>query len=391
MATLKKIPSVLMGCGGVGRQLLQHIVSCRSLHANLGVHLRVVGVSDSKSLVVASDVFTKEFNDNLLSEICRLKADRSSLSTLISGFGGECQVFLDSDLRGKLSEIASLLGISTGLAFVDCSASSETVEILTQAVDLGCCIVLANKKPLMSTMEDYDKLVSRPRCIRYESTVGAGLPVIASLNRILSSGDPVHRIVGSLSGTLGYVMSKVEDGKPLSQVVKAAKSLGYTEPVLWKLEAKVSSIWFGLLNTGIAWFALVTFFVRLMTIEPKQLIGTCNYGGIPEFVVMKTPLLSFYEDNFHSCRGEEKHQWSSGRIAPCHGVRFRLVHVFLWPFCLLGHLSEYTISTRLRKSPAFLIHKTLGLSPDPYLVDVVQPSRQIASSTHFLILTSNRP
>ncbi|KAH9773646.1 homoserine dehydrogenase [Citrus sinensis] len=402
MATLKKIPSVLMGCGGVGRQLLQHIVSCRSLHANLGVHLRVVGVSDSKSLVVASDVFTKEFNDNLLSEICRLKADRSSLSTLISGFGGECQVFLDSDLRGKLSEIASLLGISTGLAFVDCSASSETVEILTQAVDLGCCIVLANKKPLMSTMEDYDKLVSRPRCIRYESTVGAGLPVIASLNRILSSGDPVHRIVGSLSGTLGYVMSKVEDGKPLSQVVKAAKSLGYTEPglivilnfyiavdhifsiMLWKLEAKVSSIWFGLLNTGIACD-------RLMTIEPKQLIGTCNYGGIPEFVVMKTPLLSFYEDNFHSCRGEEKHQWSSGRIAPCHGVRFRLVHVFLWPFCLLGHLSEYTISTRLRKSPAFLIHKTLGLSPDPYLVDVVQPSRQIASSTHFLILTSNRP
>ncbi|KAH9773655.1 homoserine dehydrogenase [Citrus sinensis] len=229
MATLKKIPLVLMGCGGVGRQLLQHIVSCRSLHANLGVHLRVVGVSDSKSLVVASDVFTKEFNDNLLSEICRLKADHSSLSTLISG---ECQVFLDSDLRGKLSEIASLLGTSTGLAFVDCSASSETVEILTQAVDLGCCIVLANKKPLTSTKEDYDKLVSRPRRIRYESTVGAGLPVIASLNRILSSGDPVHRIVGSLSGTLGYVMSEVEDGKPLSQVVKAAKSLGYTEPGL---------------------------------------------------------------------------------------------------------------------------------------------------------------
>ncbi|KAK9192002.1 hypothetical protein WN943_020618 [Citrus x changshan-huyou] len=56
-----------------------------------------------------------------------------------------------------------------------------------------------------------------------------------------------------------------------------------------------------------------------MTIEPKQLIGTCNYGGIPEFVVMKTPLLSFYEDNFHSCRGGETHQWSSGRIAPCHG------------------------------------------------------------------------
>lgn len=100
-----------------------------------------------------------------------------------------------------------------------------------------------------------------------------------------------------------------------------------------------------------------------MTIEPKQLIGTCNYGGIPEFVVMKTPLLSFYEDNFHSCRGEEKHQWSSGRIVPCHGTGFdsRLVHVFLLPFGLLGHLSENAISTCLRKSPVFLIRVLLGI------------------------------
>ncbi|CAJ2645801.1 unnamed protein product [Trifolium pratense] len=73
-------------------------------------------------------------------------------------------------------------------------------------------------------MEDFEKLLTYPRRIRHESTVGAGLPVIASLNRIISSGDPVHR------GTLGYVMSEVEDGKPLSKVVRAAKSLGYTEP-----------------------------------------------------------------------------------------------------------------------------------------------------------------
>ncbi|XP_039037590.1 bifunctional aspartokinase/homoserine dehydrogenase 1, chloroplastic-like [Hibiscus syriacus] len=78
--------------------------------------------------------------------------------------------------------------------------------------------------------EDYDKLVSHPRRIWNESTVGAGLPVISSINRIISSGDPIHRIVGSFSGTLGYVMSEVEDGKLLSQVVKSAKSLGYTEP-----------------------------------------------------------------------------------------------------------------------------------------------------------------
>ncbi|KAJ7964853.1 Homoserine dehydrogenase [Quillaja saponaria] len=224
----KTIPLLLMGCGGVGRQLLQHIVSCRSLHAKQGVHLRVVGAGDSKSLVVTSDLFSGELNDNFLSEVCRVKSDGSSLST-ING-SGEWQVFSHLESQKKVLDISALLGKSTGLALVDCSASSETIGVLKQAVAIGCCIVLANKKPLTSSMEDFDKLVAHPRRIRHESTVGAGLPVIVSLNRIISSGDPVYRIIGSLSGTLGYVMSEVEDGKPLSQVVRAAKSLGYTEP-----------------------------------------------------------------------------------------------------------------------------------------------------------------
>ncbi|KAK7829819.1 homoserine dehydrogenase [Quercus suber] len=227
---MKTIPVVLMGCGGVGRQLLHHIVSSRSLHAKLGVHLRVVGVCDSKSSIVVSDVLSMELDDKFLLELCQLKSNGSSLLTLSTTSGVEYQVLTNSDSTTKLIDIAALLGKSMGLALVDCSASSETIGVMKQVVDLGCCVVMANKKPLTSTMEDYDKLVSHPRRIRHESTVGAGLPVIASLNRILSSGDSVHRIVGSLSGTLGYVMSEVGDGKPLSQVVKAAKNLGYTEP-----------------------------------------------------------------------------------------------------------------------------------------------------------------
>nr|XP_011461788.1 PREDICTED: bifunctional aspartokinase/homoserine dehydrogenase 2, chloroplastic isoform X3 [Fragaria vesca subsp. vesca] len=221
----KVIPLILMGCGGVGRQLLQHIVSCRPLHAKQGIHLRVVGVSDSKSLVVASSM---ELSDNSLLQLCRIKSDGSSLQTLAAS--GQVDVFTNPESIKKITDIAALLGKSTGLALVDCSASSETIPLLTQAVDLGCCIVMANKKPLTSAMEDYDKLISRPRHIRHESTVGAGLPVISSLHRVLSSGDPVRRIIGSLSGTLGYVMSEVEDGKPIGEVVRSAKNLGYTEP-----------------------------------------------------------------------------------------------------------------------------------------------------------------
>lgn len=227
---MKKISVVLMGCGGVGRQLLQHIVSFRSLHAKMGVHIRVIGVSDSKSLLVPVDVVKEELDDDLLSVVCRLKSAGSPLSTLGALGKGEYRVFSGSESRRETEAVAQLLGKSAGLVVVDCSASSETVEILMKAVDFGCCVVLANKKPLTSTLEHYDKLVLDPRRIRHESTVGAGLPVIASMNRIISSGDPVHSIVGSLSGTLGYVMSELEDGRPLSLVVRAAKTLGYTEP-----------------------------------------------------------------------------------------------------------------------------------------------------------------
>ncbi|XP_034688255.1 bifunctional aspartokinase/homoserine dehydrogenase 1 [Vitis riparia] len=226
---MKNIPVILLGCGGVGRHLLQHIVSCRSLHAKLGVRLQVVGVSDSKSLLLASDVFTRELDDTFLNEVSRVKLGGSSLKTL-SSFVNECQIFANSEATRTVIDTATCLSKSTGLVVVDCSASSETMGVLNQAVDLGCCIVLANKKPLTAAMDDYDKLVAHPRRIRYESTVGAGLPVIASLNRILSSGDPIRCIVACLSGTLGYVMSEVEGGKPFSQVVKDAKSLGYTEP-----------------------------------------------------------------------------------------------------------------------------------------------------------------
>lgn len=228
----KNINVVLMGCGGVGKQLIQHIINSRSLHSKLGLHLRVVGVCDSTSFLVLPHVSDSksEFNDSLLLEICRVKSSGLSLSTISNARSGECQIFTKKESTDKILDTAKLLGRSTGLAFIDCSASSETIGILTKVVDFGCCAVLANKKPLTSSLEDYEKLFSHPRRIRHESTVGAGLPVIASINRILTSGDPIHRVIGSLSGTLGYVMSEVEGGKPLSEVVRAAKGLGYTEP-----------------------------------------------------------------------------------------------------------------------------------------------------------------
>ncbi|XP_078437769.1 glyceraldehyde-3-phosphate dehydrogenase-like family protein [Wolffia australiana] len=225
---MKRIPIVVAGCGGVGRQLLEHIVNCRALHSKQGLALRVVGVCDSQSMLVTNDIFADELNDDVLTRICVEKTRGSSLSAL--GDIDDCQVFDYKEATMQVIDIAGLLGRSTGLVVVDCTASSETLELLKQAIDSGCCVVLANKKPLTSTIEDYEKLTAHVRRIRYESTVGAGLPIIASVTRVVASGDSILRIVGSLSGTLGYVMSEVETGRPLSEVVREAKRLGYTEP-----------------------------------------------------------------------------------------------------------------------------------------------------------------
>lgn len=188
----------------------------------------MVGVCDSKSMVAAPDVLTSELDDELLQQLCKVKYSGGSLQETPDF--GRCRLFSGQDVAREIINAASSVQKSRGLALIDCSASSQTIALLSEAVNLDNCVVLANKKPLTSSLENYDKLVTQPRRIRHESTVGAGLPVISTIKRILSSGDPIFRIIGSLSGTLGYVMSEVESGRPFSQVVNSAKSLGYTEP-----------------------------------------------------------------------------------------------------------------------------------------------------------------
>ncbi|KAF3787499.1 hypothetical protein EJ110_NYTH17248 [Nymphaea thermarum] len=167
---MRRIPVVILGIGGVGRQLIQHIVDTRRLHAKQGLHIGVVGICDSRSLLLVNDAMVSGMSDECLLEICKLKASAAFLPMLSSKFGN-FEVFGAAEIPGKLMATAGDLGRITGLAFVDCSASSETVGLLNQVIELGCCVVLANKKPLTSDMEVYDKLVSHPRRIRYESTI----------------------------------------------------------------------------------------------------------------------------------------------------------------------------------------------------------------------------
>jgi aspartokinase/homoserine dehydrogenase 1 len=114
------------------------------------------------------------------------------------------------------------------------NTATESFDILFDTVKQGGHIVTANKKPLAVDQLRYDalfELAKENNCsIRYEATVGAGLPVIDSIEKLESSGDEIRSILGCLSGTIGYLMSSMEKGMLFSDAVREAYEKGFTEP-----------------------------------------------------------------------------------------------------------------------------------------------------------------
>jgi len=117
---------------------------------------------------------------------------------------------------------------------VDCTAEGGMDRVYVEALRRGIHVVAANKKPLAGPLASLEAVrrVARAshRSYRYETTVGASLPIIETLKNLVRTGDRVRRIEGSLSGTLGYLTNELLARAPLSLAVKRAKELGYTEP-----------------------------------------------------------------------------------------------------------------------------------------------------------------
>jgi aspartokinase/homoserine dehydrogenase 1 len=118
--------------------------------------------------------------------------------------------------------------------FVDCTSSPDVTSFYEDILAANISIVTPNKKANSSSMESYRRLKAtafkRGAKFLYETNVGAGLPVINTMNDLLLSGDKVIRIEAVLSGTLNYIFSSFEEGKKFSDVVHEAKAKGYTEP-----------------------------------------------------------------------------------------------------------------------------------------------------------------
>lgn len=204
-------PIFLLGFGGVGRALLSQILATRERHKRRnGLKLAVLGIADSAG--AAGDA-ERALSDAALRKALSVKLETGRLPHTAA-------------TRANLQALVKRLPANTIL--VDTSASAVTVPALIKGKKRGLGVVLANKLPVAGDLAWWDAIADSRS--RWETTCGAALPVISTLNTLLDSGDTVHRIEGTLSGTLGFVASQLEAGVKFGDAVRDARMRGYTEP-----------------------------------------------------------------------------------------------------------------------------------------------------------------
>lgn len=211
-----------LGFGQIGRALARQLgAQEKHLRASLGIGVKVIAVADRSGIKVEEKGFTPKALEGL--------ADRkASGARLFDGRSPLTLLQLQTMMREEVWLLPSHRPILVDLT------SEETAPLIQEALEQGFHIVLANKKPLAVAQMEYDRLMQTARdrglSLRYEATAGAGLPVLDTLAKLQESGDRVETILGCFSGTLGFIMTALEDGQKFSDAVREAWKRGYTEP-----------------------------------------------------------------------------------------------------------------------------------------------------------------
>lgn len=213
---------VILGCGKVGRALVGLVLD-REAHvfARFGLEARVVAIADRSGYLLRPAGIPRK----TLLEVL----DAKVAGTLVSAIPGAVEA---GDPREVVR--AALAYRLARPILVDVTDGEGTGAAFLAAFEAGCDVVTANKKALAGSPASFQALAAAAtaggRLIKAEATVGAGLPVVDTLEMLLATGDRLSRAEGSLSGTLGFVMTRLEEGARLSDAVAEAASLGYTEP-----------------------------------------------------------------------------------------------------------------------------------------------------------------
>lgn len=206
------IPSIdvfLVGCGVVGSELLQQIQRQQNFLHSRQVKVTVYGIANSKAVLLHGDGIDLSQWQSQLAE----SKQEFSLATL-NQFARQHHL--------------------TNPVLVDCTSSEQVAEQYSDFITAGFHVVTPNKKANTASWAYYQQLrllaQQHRRRFLYETTVGAGLPVIDTLQGLLNAGDELLAFEGILSGSLSYIFGELEAGISLSDVTKKARAMGFTEP-----------------------------------------------------------------------------------------------------------------------------------------------------------------
>jgi aspartokinase/homoserine dehydrogenase 1 len=204
----------------------------------LNVFLVGTGLIGNSLIEMVKDQFSKLAKENLLE--VSVVAVANSKKMLFEEDGLELKTCIDTmKASGEAMNMKAFFEKMTALnlpnsIFVDCTSSTDVTDFYEDILAANISVVTPNKKANSASMEHYKRLketaFKRGVKFLYETNVGAGLPVINTMNDLLLSGDKVLRIEAVLSGTLNFIFSSFEEGRKFSEVVKEAKAKGYTEP-----------------------------------------------------------------------------------------------------------------------------------------------------------------
>ncbi len=200
----------LLGIGLVGGNLLEQIRQQQpKLLKEKHLKIKLAGVANSKKMLFdRDDIDIDTFREKLMNE---------GLESSLSKFKNE---IIRMNLYNSI--------------FVDCTANAQAAGLYAELLNANVSIVTANKVAASSEYENYAllKKTAKRKGVKFlfETNVGAGLPIITTLNDLVNSGDTILKIEAVLSGTLNFIFNTISDKVPLSQTIRMAKDQGFAEP-----------------------------------------------------------------------------------------------------------------------------------------------------------------
>ncbi len=205
----KQVNLFVAGVGNVGSRLLEQLrQQAKYLFHHLRLQVRVVALANSRKMV---------FNENGID---------------LAGWKQEMEKGEKMDMQRFIDEIPTR-NLRNSI-FVDVTANAELAKLYDRLLSKSVSVVACNKVAASSSFEYYRTLkdLSREYSVPFlfETNVGAGLPVIGTLNDLLRSGDKINRILAVLSGTLNFVFNNYNGERTFAEVVRQAQHEGYTEP-----------------------------------------------------------------------------------------------------------------------------------------------------------------